>query len=102
MHIKLIVGLALLAIPVSSECHPHHSYQPLGTYRLSSRGVRYRVNHPEALPGYPGVSRRYQPDPAYSSYRYGQPGYSGAHQYRTYYPAVDHTRTTRKQGRQGK
>ena len=114
MHIKLFVGLALLAIPAvttgkevrsaqqPTECHQHHSYQPLGTFRLSSRGTRYRVAHPQALPGYPMGSRRYYGDPSYYGYRHGPLGYAGAQQYRTYYPAVDHTQSSRNRTRRSR
>jgi len=114
MHIKLIAGLALLAIPAvttgkearsaqqPTECHQYHSYQPIGTFRLSSRGVRYRVDHPQSLPGYPLGARRYYGDPSYYGYRHGQPVYSGSRQYRTYYPAVDHTQSHRNRVRRGR
>jgi len=114
MHIKLFVGLALLAIPTvttakevrsaqqPTECHQHHSYQPIGTFRLSSRGTRYRVDHPHALPGYPIGARRYYGDPSYYGHRHGQLSYSGSQQYRIYYPAVDHTQSSKNRIRRGR
>ena len=114
MQIKLLAGLALLAIPAvttakearsaqqPTECHQYHSYEPIGTFRLSSRGVRYRVHHPQALPGYPWGVRRYYGDPSYSGYRHAQADYSGVQRYRTYYPAVDHTQSSRNRVRRSR